>query len=260
MAIFGMPRQIALDGNGDPMAGAKLTFYDAGTTDLKNTYSDIGLSSAHTNPVIADANGVFPTIFLKEELYKISLSSSADVLEWTQDNVSGGGLNNSYVTLQMLANGTPGGMIAFKKTSGEPVEITPGELDTVLMGNGVDRPPSMKNLHGITKEWSKAQTFAATTLTDEAAIDWNLEDNQVAEVTLTDNRTLNAPTNMKDGGTYILRVKQDATGGRALAFASAYKFPGGSVPTLTSDANALDIFTFISDGTLMHGAFLGDSK
>lgn len=172
--------------------------------------------------------------------------------------VTGAKIANATITLSKLVTGTAGAMIAYAETTGEAQEIAPGDTDTVMMGNGAGKPASMKNLFGIPKEWTKAQNFAATTLTDDVSISWDLEDNQVAEVTLADNRTLAAPTNMKDGGTYILIVKQDATGGRALAFDAAYKFPDGEAPVLSSAANAVDILTFISDGTSMYGAFAGN--
>lgn len=105
----------------------------------------------------------------------------------------------------------------------------------------------------VAQEYTKAQNFNETTLTDGANIAWNLDDNQVATVTLAGNRTLDNPTNMKAGGVYILRPVQDATGSRTLAYGSAYKWPGGTAPTLTTTANAVDILTFISDGTNMYG-------
>lgn len=106
----------------------------------------------------------------------------------------------------------------------------------------------------VAQEYTATQNFNATTLTDATTISWDASVNQVTSVTLTDNRTLGAPTNLVDGGTYILIVKQDATGSRTLAYNAVFKFPGGTAPTLSTDANAVDILTFVSDGTNMYGA------
>ena len=103
------------------------------------------------------------------------------------------------------------------------------------------------------QEWTKTQNFNATTLTDGANISWDASANQVASVTLEANRTLDNPTNMKDGATYILTVKQDETGSRTLAYGTAYKWPGSATPTLSTAASAIDILTFVSDGTNMYG-------
>lgn len=89
-------------------------------------------------------------------------------------------------------------------------------------------------------------------LTDGANIAWDLNSRQVAQVTLGGNRTLDNPTNLKSGAYYTLIVKQDATGSRTLAYGSAYKWFGGVAPILSAAANAVDIITFISDGTNMY--------
>lgn len=91
------------------------------------------------------------------------------------------------------------------------------------------------------------------TLTDAATISWNLDVDPNATVTLGSNRTLANPTNMKGGGTYYLIVKQDATGSRTLSYGTAFKWSGGTAPVLTTTVNAIDILTFICDGTNMYG-------
>jgi len=109
-------------------------------------------------------------------------------------------------------------------------------------------------LTATAREYTKTQNFNMTTLSDGANISWDLSQNQVASVTLAGNRTLDAPSNQVAGATYILIVKQDGTGGRTLnTSASSYKFPGGTEPTLSTAASAVDILTFVSDGTSMFG-------
>jgi hypothetical protein len=67
------------------------------------------------------------------------------------------------------------------------------------------------------------------------------------------------PSNLKDGASYTIIVKQDASGGRVISsFGTAYKWAGGTAPTLSASANAVDILTFISDGTNLYGSFVGD--
>jgi hypothetical protein len=109
-------------------------------------------------------------------------------------------------------------------------------------------------LTATAREYTKAQNFNMTTLTDGANISWDLSSNQVATVTLGGNRTLDNPSNQVAGCTYILIVKQDGTGSRTLnTSASNYKFPGGTEPTLSTAASAVDILTFVSDGSSMFG-------
>lgn len=103
------------------------------------------------------------------------------------------------------------------------------------------------------RQYTAQQNFSAQTLTDGANVSWDLDTQQVANVTLGGNRTLDNPTNMVNGGNYSLIVRQDATGGRTLSFGTAYLWPSGTAPTLSSAANAVDILSFISDGVNMYG-------
>lgn len=93
---------------------------------------------------------------------------------------------------------------------------------------------------------------AEATLTDGATINWNLETQQVAKVTLGGNRTLAAPTNQQAGAFCALMIIQDSTGSRTLSFNSAYKFNAGTTPTLTTTASAKDLLVFRSDGTNLY--------
>lgn len=85
-------------------------------------------------------------------------------------------------------------------------------------------------------------------------VSWDLDAEQVLILTLDGTgHILDNPTNQNAGGTYILIVNQDATGGRTLSFGSNYLFPAGTVPTLSTDANAVDVLSFVSNGTSLLG-------
>lgn len=62
-----------------PKDGAKLSFFESGTSTDKDTFSDSALSTLNANPVIADSNGVFPDIFLEGGSYKVTLTDKNDV-------------------------------------------------------------------------------------------------------------------------------------------------------------------------------------
>jgi hypothetical protein len=99
--------------------------------------------------------------------------------------------------------------------------------------------------------FSKAQTFDVVTLTDAASISWDWSLGPIAKVTLTDDRALLAPTNIPTGkaGTWSLFIRQDAVGGHSLTPDPIYLPPGAEAIELSTDPNALDILTCITDGT-----------
>ena len=78
-----------------------------------------------------------------------------------------------------------------------------------------------------------------------------MDQNPTAVVVLKGNRTLSNPLNMVAGLVYRITVVQDSTGSRTLSYGSAFKFPAGTAPTLTTAANAVDEMWFSCDGTNM---------
>jgi hypothetical protein len=69
------------------LAGAKCTTTLTNTTTPQATYSDFALSVPNANPVIADANGVFPVMFVgNTNRYRLKFTTSADVLLYQQDD------------------------------------------------------------------------------------------------------------------------------------------------------------------------------
>lgn len=104
----------------------------------------------------------------------------------------------------------------------------------------------------------QAALYSTQTLSDGATVNWNAASGAFAQLTLGGSRSLANPTNLVNGASYILLVKQDGTGSRTLTFGSAYKVPGGLDPTLSTAANAVDIIAFLSDGTSLYGSFQGN--
>ena len=104
-----------------------------------------------------------------------------------------------------------------------------------------------------------ATSVASGTLTDQTTIAWNISQYQIATVTLGGNRAVGNPTG-KLVGTYILHVYQDGTGGRSLTWNTAFKWPAGVQPTISTAPNAHDVFSFICDGTNLYGSYMYDVK
>lgn len=86
MAVqFVLPRQQIVDANGDPVSGARVTFFEPATTNPKDVYSDEALSIPTSQPVIADAAGMLPRLYMNGK-YKVTVKDADDVLIFTEDN------------------------------------------------------------------------------------------------------------------------------------------------------------------------------
>lgn len=103
------PNQFEVDANGVPLAGAQLFFYVTGTSTPQNTYSDVNLTVPNANPVIADGNGRFGSIFLSPSpAYKVQLWSAPTVDNptgsqiWSEDPVGPGSGNVPQATAGII--------------------------------------------------------------------------------------------------------------------------------------------------------------
>lgn len=98
-----------------------------------------------------------------------------------------------------------------------------------------------------------------TTLTDAATITPDLSTSCNFTVTLGGNRTMANPTNAVAGQSGSIFIVQDATGSRTLSWGSNWDWAGGTAPTLTTTANAVDRVDYIvRSATAIQAVFTGN--
>ena len=93
-----------LDTSGNPVSGAILNFYDAGTTTPRAVYSNSGLSTSLGTSVTTDSAG-YPSasaaktlIYTGSTAYKIVCTDASLVTLWSHDNVKGALDTSSFIT------------------------------------------------------------------------------------------------------------------------------------------------------------------
>lgn len=186
MGRFVVPLEQAFDSAGDPLSGAKLYFYQTGTTTPLATYSDSGLSIANANPVVADSAGRFSNIFLTAAAHKVVLKTSADVTVWTADPVYGPmsagsvldlaglitatHLTNDAGALQAITDKLAGtGKAAFLSSAASDLQAITTKLQWLPSGTGA----TSRTLAARFADWLSAKNFGATgdgTTNDRAAL------------------------------------------------------------------------------------------
>ena len=99
-------------------------------------------------------------------------------------------------------------------------------------------------LLSLAQSFSAAQRGAISALTDAATItaDFALANN--FSVTLGGSRTLANPSNQTAGQSGCIWITQDGTGSRTLAYGSQWDFTGGTAPTLSTAAAAVDCLVY----------------
>tara|TARA_R100001443_G_scaffold27140_3_gene40435 strand:- start:12571 stop:14415 length:1845 start_codon:yes stop_codon:yes gene_type:complete len=104
-----------------------------------------------------------------------------------------------------------------------------------------------------------AQTFTAgqrgeiTALSDGATITIDMADSNNFSVTLAGNRTFANPSNDTAGQSGSIFITQDGSGSRTASWGTDWDFVGGTAPTLSTGANAVDRIDYvIKDSSNIH--------
>jgi hypothetical protein len=87
MTYWARSNSFEFDDEGERAIGAKIYFFDAGTSTPRATYSDAALSVANTHPVVADGNGRWPKVFLQYGSYKETATTAGGTTLWTTDDI-----------------------------------------------------------------------------------------------------------------------------------------------------------------------------
>ena len=123
-------------------------------------------------------------------------------------------------------------------------------------GNDGAAPTERLRIHSNGRSEVTAAFSGIQTLTDGATITPDLATGNFFTVTLGGNRTLANPTNQVAGQGGCFFIVQDGTGSRTLAFGSEYDFAGGTAPTLSTAASAVDRIDYVvRSATSIHCVF-----
>ena len=148
-------------------------------------------------------------------------------------------------TLQVDGVATFNANIVMEGTSADAHELTltcnPTSDVTVTLPDATTTVAGL----AVTQSFTKAQRGTPVALTDAATIAVDLSLGNNFSVTLAGNRTLGDPTNATAGQSGVIVITQDGTGSRTLAYAGTkWKFAGGTAPTLTTTASAVDVLAY----------------
>jgi hypothetical protein len=131
----------------------------------------------------------------------------------------------------------------------------------LVIGTDVQAYSANAAFLNVNQNFTVAQRGTITALTDGATITPNMNNANNFSVTLGGNRTLANPTNLTAGQSGVIVITQDATGSRTLAYGSNFKFPGGTAPTLTTTASAVDVLAYyVESATRITARLVADVK
>lgn len=146
--------------------------------------------------------------------------------------------------------GTPAAPTATALTNSTQIATTAYADAAVAVAEGLALPKAGGTLTG-------ALVPAVVALTDGSSIAVNAAAGNAFAVTLGGNRTLANPSNPADGQVIRVRVTQDGSGSRTLAYGTAYDFGTAGSPTLSTAAAKVDILGFEYVAALAKWCYLG---
>ena len=211
---------------------------DAGTYTLVAVYDATGIS--YTPGVLTHWEGDVDPGELSDALDQVA-SRLTTVEGAASGDVSG------------PVSSTDNALVRWDGAGGDTVQdsgVTLDDSDVLNMADNVVQRAELKDY---------AESHVAANSTATYTID--LENGNVFEITLTADCTFtfsNPPVSGK-AGSFTLVLKQDGTGGWAPTWPASVDWAGGSAPTLTSTASAVDILTFLTTdgGTTWYGFLAG---
>jgi len=177
----------------------------------------------------------------------IATSGTIGTLNSTTASITGGTFGGALTS-------TAGTIATLNSTTGTIGNFTTTLTGDLTISTGSATVGTRVAVVNTAQQYSRAHNFAATALTiTSGTVPWNLAENQVATLTVTTNSTMNTPTNPQAGATYVMIVTQGTGGNNTLSFSTAYKFPGGTVPVLSTGSAQVDVLSFVSNGTVLYG-------
>jgi hypothetical protein len=271
-------------GSGDPSIGvaAYVPHIDGDTLKIRNAANNAFVSLGDVSATnfghagLSAANTFTSTNTFQDDVTFDGATAGRDVVFDRSDNAlefadnasakfgTGGDLTLSHDGTDSTVANTTGELVV----KGDTLKLKQNTADEVYLvataNGGVDLyHNNVKKLEtesgGISLTGGAAANITA--LSDGATITIDMATACHHSVTLGGNRTFAAPSNQVVGQAGSIFITQDGTGSRTAAFNAAFKFVGGTAPTLTTTAAAVDRIDYvILSSNVIHCAVSLDVK
>ncbi len=237
------------------IAGSTLTFTTAPASGL--SFFAVVLGQSIDSSVVTPADGSVTTAKLADDAVTaaklakpIDLADSEKIRfgDGVDMTLEASGVNSFILSDLLFINNKANSENIAKFVNGGAVELFHNNVKKIETASG-----------GIALTGGAAANITA--LSDGATITIDMATACHHSVTLGGNRTFAAPSNQAVGQSGSIFITQDGTGSRTAAFNSAFKFVGGTAPTLTTTASATDRIDYIiKSSNVIHCAVSLDVK
>jgi len=238
----------SLDNDGNALVGGAL-YYNTTTSAMKVYTGSIWVAAyVNSNDFLAKANNLSDLTNATTARTNLGLGTAATTN------------STAYAT---AAQGTKADSALQAADIGTTIQAYDADLTTLGAGGSAARSflglaigTNVQAYDANTAKTNAVQSFTvaqrgtATALTSTAAsiaVDLALANNFTH--TLTENTTLANPSNITAGQSGVIVFTQHASAPKTLAFASYWKFPSGTAPSLTATNSAVDVLAYYVEST-----------
>jgi len=211
----------------ESITNAKLAHMAANTVKVRDANSSGDPSDkvvGNTELLIGDGTGF------------TAASLSGDV---TMANTGAVTIANSAVEDAMVATGIDAAKLADGTVSNTELQYINS------LSSNAQTQIDAKAAVGTANTWTAGQRGEITSLTSGATITIDMADSNNFSVTLAHNATFANPSNDTAGQCGSIFITQDGTGSRTASWGTDWDFAGGTAPTLTTTAGAVDRIDYV---------------
>lgn len=152
---------------GLPLTGGKLYFYEPSTLIPKDTYSNVALTIANTNPIVMATNGSPSTDIWLNGVYRVRLFDPTGNLIWDKDPV--GGDSGSLIAYSDWVNG-------IEYPVGKIVTGSNGRYYVAILSPNVGQNPISSPVYWtetrLLRVWNSNETYAVDTVVQHNGYLW----------------------------------------------------------------------------------------
>jgi len=207
----------------------------------KNSWNDYSATASSNTDVggISIAEGMSPSNV--NNAMREMLKHTADVVAGTT-TLTSLGITTGNITTGVFGAGAVG-TPSITTTADTNTGIYFSGTDEISLTTGGTQRLSVDSSGHLNHNGSASADISALTSATTITIDMDTAQNH--SVTLAHNTTFANPSNMNIGQTGSIIITQDSTGSRTASFGTYWKFAGGTAPTLTTTASAVDRIDYI---------------